>query len=151
MSSSGLFSELKKHPWIMVLVILIHIGLVVLLSINLSNDEKPPMPMAQKHKIIDAVTVDAKKYDEREKQKKIAIRKKQEAKKVAEKKSLAETSENLQKKENETTSNFFTCIISNFCPDHFIQPVYRNQSYRSNCKHFAGRILLFTSANSFEN
>ena len=86
MNSSGLFSELKKHPWIMVFVVLVHIGLVVLLSINLSNDEKPPVPMAQKHKIIDAVVVDAKQYDEREKQKKTAAEKKIEDKKAIESK-----------------------------------------------------------------
>lgn len=98
MSSSGLFAELKKHPWIMVLVILVHIGLVVLLSINLSNDEKPPVPMAQKHKIIDAVVVDAKKYDQREKQKEISAKKKIEDKKAAEKKRLAEKKQAAEKK-----------------------------------------------------
>lgn len=98
MSSSGLFAELKKHPWIMVLVILVHIGLVVLLSINLSNDEKPPVPMAQKHKIIDAVVVDAKKYDQREKQKEISAKKKIEDKKAVEKKRLAEKKQAAEKK-----------------------------------------------------
>jgi len=81
MSSSGLFSEIKKHPWILAFVILLHIGLVILLSINLSNEEKPPTPGAQKHKIIDAVAVDAKKYDEREKQKKLAVQQKKTAEK----------------------------------------------------------------------
>ena len=98
MSSSGLFAELKKHPWIMVLVILVHIGLVVLLSINLSSDEKPPVPMAQKHKLIDAVVVDAKKYDQRVKQKEIAAKKKIEDKKAAEKKRLAEKKQAAEKK-----------------------------------------------------
>lgn len=98
MNSSGLFSELKKHPWIMVLVVLLHVGLVVLLSINLSNDEKPPMPMAQKHNIINAVAVDAKKYDDRKKQKKIAADKKVEDKKAAEKKRLAEKNKAAEKK-----------------------------------------------------
>jgi len=98
MSSSGLFAELKKHPWIMVLVILVHIGLVVLLSINLSSDEKPPVPMAQKHKLIDAVVVDAKKYDQREKQKETAAKKKIEDKKAAEKKRLAEKKQAAEKK-----------------------------------------------------
>ena len=98
MNSSGLFSELKKHPWIMVLVVLLHVGLVVLLSINLSNDEKPPMPMAQKHNIINAVAVDAKKYDKREKQNKIAAEKKIEDKKSAEKKRLAEKKKTAEKK-----------------------------------------------------
>ena len=82
----------------MVLVILVHIGLVVLLSINLSNDEKPPMPMAQKHKIIDAVVVDGKKYDQRQKQKEIAAKKKIEDKKAAEKKRLAEKKQAEEKK-----------------------------------------------------
>ena len=98
MNSSGLFSELKKHPWIMVFVVLVHVGLVVLLSINLSNDEKPPVPMAQKHNIINAVAVDAKKYDKREKQKKIAAEKKIEDKKSAEKKRLAEKKKAAEKK-----------------------------------------------------
>ena len=82
----------------MALVILVHIGLVVLLSINLSNDEKPPMPMAQKHKIIDAVVVDAKKYDQRVKQKETAVKKKIEDKKAAEKKRLAEKKQAAEKK-----------------------------------------------------
>jgi len=98
MNSSGLFSELKKHPWIMVFVILFHAGLVVLLSINLSNDEKPPVPMSQKHKIIDAVVVDAKKYDDRVKQKNIAAEKKIKDKKEAEKKRLAEKNKAAEKK-----------------------------------------------------
>ncbi|MCK4706195.1 MAG: cell envelope integrity protein TolA [Gammaproteobacteria bacterium] len=98
MNSSGLFAELKKHPLIMVFVVLFHIALVVLLSINLSNDEKPPMPMAQKHKIIDAVVVDANQYDKREKQKKVAAKKKIEDKKKAEKKRLLEKKKVVEKK-----------------------------------------------------
>jgi colicin import membrane protein len=90
MSSSGLFAELKKHPWILALVILVHLGLALLLGLNLSNDEAPPMPSAQKHKIIDAVVVDANKYDERvkkkERLKKQAVQKKIDDKKAAEKK-----------------------------------------------------------------
>ena len=84
MNSGGLFSEIKKHPRILGVVILIHLVVVVLLSINLSNDEKPPMPMAQKHEIISAVTVDAKKYEEQKKQKKEDARKKVEDKKPPE-------------------------------------------------------------------
>jgi colicin import membrane protein len=68
---AGLFSEIKNNPWVLAFVILIHVSLIVLLSINLSSDKKPPMPTAQKHNIIDAVAVDAKLYDEKEKQKKI--------------------------------------------------------------------------------
>ena len=82
----------------MVFVVLFHIALVVLLSINLSNDEKPPMPMAQKHKIIDAVVVDANQYDKREKQKKVAAEKKIEDKKKAEKKRLLEKKKVVEKK-----------------------------------------------------
>jgi len=67
---AGLFTEIKNNPWALAFVISIHIVLIVLLSINLSSDKKPPMPVAQKHNIIDAVAVDAKKYDDREKQKK---------------------------------------------------------------------------------
>ena len=88
MNSSGLFAEIKKHPKILALVILVHIGLAILLGLNLSNDEAPPMPMAQKHKIIDAVVVDGKKFDERKKQEKLAEQKKIEDKKAAEKKKL---------------------------------------------------------------
>jgi colicin import membrane protein len=72
---AGLFSEIKSNPWVLAFVILIHVSLIVLLSINLSSDKKPPMPMAQKHNIIDAVAVDAKKYDERDKQKKLDVEK----------------------------------------------------------------------------
>ena len=81
MSSDGLFSEIKNHPKILALVILFHVVLVVLLSINLSKDEKPPVPMAQKHKIINAVAVDATKYDEQKKQEKLLAQKKIEDKK----------------------------------------------------------------------
>jgi colicin import membrane protein len=83
---SGLLSEIKNNPWALALVIAFHLVLIVLLSINLSSDEKPPMPAAQKHKIIDAVVIDAKQYDEREKQKKLAAQKKIDDKKAAEKK-----------------------------------------------------------------
>ena len=83
---SGLLSEIKNNPWALALVIVFHIVLIVLLSINLASDEKPPMPAAQKHKIIDAVVIDATKYDEREKQKKLAAQKKIDDKKAAEKK-----------------------------------------------------------------
>jgi colicin import membrane protein len=83
---SGLLTEIKNNPWALALVIVFHIVLIVLLSINLASDEKPPMPAAQKHKIIDAVVIDATKYDEREKQKKLAAQKKIDDKKAAEKK-----------------------------------------------------------------
>ena len=83
---SGLFSEIKNNPWALAAVIIIHLVLIVLLSINLASDEKPPMPAAQKHKIIDAVVIDAKKYDERKKQKQLAAQKKIEDKKAVEKK-----------------------------------------------------------------
>lgn len=101
---SGLFSEIKNNPWVLAFVILLHIGLIILLSINLSDDEKPPMPAAKKHNIIDAVVVDAKKYDEREKQKKLdaekaVIEKKRqqeaERNKALEKKRLAEQKKRL--------------------------------------------------------
>lgn len=85
MKSVGLFSELKKHPWIMALVILVHIGVILLLSINLLDNNEPPVPASQKHKIIDAVAVDAKLYDERKKQKKLAAQKKIDDKKAAKK------------------------------------------------------------------
>jgi colicin import membrane protein len=88
MSSSGLFTELKKHPLILLLVVLLHLGLALLLGLNLTRDDAPSMPVAQKHNIIDAVVVDAKKYDEGEKQKKLAAQKKIEDKKAAEKKRL---------------------------------------------------------------
>ncbi len=84
MNSGGLFSEIKSHPKILLLVILVHIGLVILLSINLSSDEKPPVPAAKKHNIINAVAVDTKQYDERKKQEELAARKKIEDKKAAE-------------------------------------------------------------------
>ena len=97
---SGLLSEIKNNPWALALVIAVHIVLIVLLSINLASDEKPPMPAAQKHKIIDAVVVDAAKYDEREKQKKLAAQKKIDDKKAAEKKRKQEI-ENKKKVEKQ--------------------------------------------------
>ena len=97
---SGLISEIKNNPWALALVIVVHIVLIVLLSINLASDEKPPVPAAQKHKIIDAVVVDATKYDEREKQKKLAAQKKIEDKKAAEKKRKQEI-ENKKKLEKQ--------------------------------------------------
>jgi len=87
---SGLFTEIKNNPKALALVILFHLVLIVLLSINLASDEKPPMPSSQKHRIIDAVAVDANKYDERKKQKKLAEQKKIADRKAAEKKRLLE-------------------------------------------------------------
>jgi colicin import membrane protein len=73
-----------------VAVILFHVVLAVLLSINLSSNEKPPVPAAKKHNIIDAVAIDAKQYDERQKQKELAARKlAEEQKKAAEEKKRA--------------------------------------------------------------
>jgi len=65
------------------MVVLVHLGLALLLGLNLSNNEPPPMPNAQKHKIIDAVAVDVKKYDE-------SVKKKERLKKQAEQKKLEE-------------------------------------------------------------
>lgn len=91
---SGLLAEIKSNPLALAVVILFHIVLIVLLSINLASDEKPPVPSSQKHNIIDAVAVDANKYDERKKQKELAAKKKiaekKAAQKAAEKKRLQE-------------------------------------------------------------
>jgi colicin import membrane protein len=93
MKKASLIAELKKRPWILFLVVAVHITLAVVLSINLSDTDKPPMPAATKHNIIDAVAIDAKAYDEREKQKALAkqreIDKKREQEKLAKQK-LAE-------------------------------------------------------------
>ena len=78
MNRSSLFAELKKHPWILAVVILAHIGLAILLSINMSHDDKPPMPAAKKHDIIDAVAVDARLYDDRKKQKELEEKRKRD-------------------------------------------------------------------------
>jgi len=82
---SGLFTEIRSNPRALAVVILFHLVLIVLLSINLASDEKPPVPASQNHKIIDAVAVDASKYDERKKQQKLATQKKIEDKKAAQK------------------------------------------------------------------
>jgi colicin import membrane protein len=101
MNSSGLFSEIKKHPWILALVVIVHLGLAILLGLNLSSDDAPPMPAAQKHKIINAVAVDAKLYDEKEKQKKLAAQKRVLDKKAAEKALIKKTAEKKRIKEKE--------------------------------------------------
>jgi len=89
---SGLLTEIKNNPLALAVVVLFHVVLIVLLSINLASDEKPPVPSSQKHNIIDAVAVDANKYDERKKQKELAAKKKvadqKAAQKAAEKKRL---------------------------------------------------------------
>jgi len=91
---SGLFTEIRNNPKALAAVILFHLVLIVLLSINLASDDKPPVPSSQKHKIIDAVAVDASKYDARVKQKELAAKKKladqNAARKAAEKKRLQE-------------------------------------------------------------
>ena len=91
----GLFAEIKKHPRALAAVILFHVALGIMLSINLASDEAPPMPAAKKQNIINAVAVDARLYDEKKKQeelkKKQALeRKKIEAKKLADKKRAEE-------------------------------------------------------------
>ena len=80
----------SRDPKALAVVILFHVVLIVLLSINLASDEKPPVPSSQKHNIIDAVAVDASKYDERKKQQKLAEQKKIADRKAAEKKRLQE-------------------------------------------------------------
>ncbi|PCI06670.1 MAG: protein TolA [Gammaproteobacteria bacterium] len=86
MSSSGLFTELKQHPWILALVLIAHIVVALLLGLNLVSDDNTPMPKVQKHNIINAVAVDAKKYDEQKKKQQQVVKKKVEEKKTAEKK-----------------------------------------------------------------
>ncbi|MDT8281981.1 MAG: cell envelope integrity protein TolA [Gammaproteobacteria bacterium] len=98
MASSGLFAEMKQHPWIMALVVAVHIGLIVLLSINLLDDDKPPMPASQKHQTINAIAVDAKAYDDREKNKKLVAQKKIDDIKAAKEKERQELE---RKKEQE--------------------------------------------------
>ncbi len=119
MKSTGLFAELKNHPWILALVIILHLSLAVLLGMNLSNDNKPEMPAAEQHKIISAVVVDAKKIDiqktikkpeikevrleekklEKEKLEKDRIKKEEEKKQIAIKEKLEK--EKLEKKKLE--------------------------------------------------
>ena len=81
MKAPGLLSEIKNNPKVLAAVIVFHLVLVVLLSISLFKDNKPVAPAAKKHNIIDAVVVDAKQYDEREKQKKLAAQKKRDEEK----------------------------------------------------------------------
>jgi len=94
MNSSGLFQEIKKHPWILALVIALHLGLAALLGVNLMDNSPHKVQLASKQ-IIDAVAVDAKKYDEREKQKKLAI---QRAEKLKRDKVLAKKKREQEKK-----------------------------------------------------
>ncbi|MBL4711369.1 MAG: hypothetical protein JKX75_02510, partial [Gammaproteobacteria bacterium] len=86
MSPSGLFTELKQHPWILALVLLVHLVVALLLGLNLASNDNTPMPKAQKHNIINAVAIDAKKHDEQKKKKQQVVQKKIEDKKAAEKK-----------------------------------------------------------------
>jgi colicin import membrane protein len=94
MKKASLLAELKKHPWILFLVLAFHVFLAVMLSINLSDTDKPPMPSAQKHNIINAVAVDAKAFDERKKQKELAeqraLEKKKEQERLAKQKKAEE-------------------------------------------------------------
>ena len=69
MNSSGLFTELKKHPWILALVLVAHLILAILLGMNLS-DKSPVMPTAKQHKIISAVVVDGANIDLKKQEKK---------------------------------------------------------------------------------
>lgn len=77
----------------MAVVILFHVGLAIMLSINLASDDKPPVPSAKKHNIINAVAVDAKQYDERKKQKELAVKKKRDDAKAAKEKAAKEKAE----------------------------------------------------------
>lgn len=94
MKTASLLTELKRHPWILFLVLAFHVFLAVMLSINLSDTEEPPMPVASKHKIINAVAVDARAYDERKKQEELAqqraLEKKKEQEQLARQKQEAE-------------------------------------------------------------
>lgn len=85
---AGLFSEIKNNPWALALVFIAHVCIIVLLSINLFDHDKPATPRAQQQNIIVAVAVDAKKYDEREKQKKLAVKKVDDEKALEEKRQL---------------------------------------------------------------
>jgi len=94
MNSSGLFQEIKQHPWILALVIALHMGLAALLGVNLM-DSSPHTVQAVSKQIINAVAVEAEKYDEREQQKKLA---KQRAEKLKRDKILAKKKREQEKK-----------------------------------------------------
>ncbi len=86
MNASGLFADIKKHPWILSLVIFLHLALALMLGLNLSGNQPPLVPLAKQHNIIDAVVIDGRQHDDRKKQKKLAEQKKIADKKAAEKK-----------------------------------------------------------------
>ncbi len=78
MGSSGIFWEIKRHPWVLVLVIAAHLGLAMLLAINLINNS-PESSVEKPNKIINAVVINTKKFDQRVKEKQ---RQKEEKKRI---------------------------------------------------------------------
>ena len=78
MSSQGLWHDIRKNPFVLVIVILFHVVLIVLLSFNLIDNEVPKSA-TQNKPTIKAVVVDASQFDaEVEKKKRAELEKKQQ-------------------------------------------------------------------------
>lgn len=97
MSSYSLFQEIKKHPWVLLIVIACHLGLAVLLGINLINTV-PEASTAKHEKIINAVVINTDKFYQREKKKKQAQEIKKQQQTLKRKREAEKKKQQLEKK-----------------------------------------------------
>jgi len=84
---NSIFSQIKDHPLMFVLALGLHVLLVVVLTISMSNHSAPKMPAAKKIDTVKAIIIDAS-IVEKEKQKLIRAEKSKQNKQVAQKNKL---------------------------------------------------------------
>ncbi|VAW65212.1 hypothetical protein MNBD_GAMMA10-950 [hydrothermal vent metagenome] len=56
---SSIFSQFKKHPFLFLLSLGLHLGVVAILAISMSDTAPPKMPAAEKVETVKAVVIDA--------------------------------------------------------------------------------------------
>ena len=96
MISSGLFSEVKSRPIVLVVAVILHVVLIALLSTNLSNS-KVHKPAGSTKKTVQAVIVDVAKVEAESKKLK-QVKDDKKKKELAENKKLKREQEKAKKK-----------------------------------------------------
>jgi len=104
---NSIFSQIKNHPLMFVMALALHVLLIVILTISMSNHSAPKMPPAKKIDTVKAVIIDAS-IVEKEKQKLIRAQESKQKKQVAQKNKLdreAKKAREKRKKEEKRLAN----------------------------------------------
>jgi len=104
---NSIFSQIKNHPLMFALALALHVVLIIILTISMSNHSAPKMPATKKIDTVKAVVIDASVV-EKEKQKLIRAEQSKQNKQVAQKNKLdreAKKAREKRKKEEKRLAN----------------------------------------------